>query len=155
MALVGYSDSEDSDTGDVVQLRRTTIRSNARCAGTSNSNKHFQKVDDPSKPHRILVSLPDVSVKVGSTAPAGKEVAADMPPAKRARTAGAFSGFNSILPAPKNIGISVTGNIDVANTSGLGRSRGIGLGKAAMHQRMKTRRIAWEQKTQTLHRCRW
>ncbi len=81
------------------------------------------------KPHRILVSLPDVSVKVGSTAPAGEEVAADMPPAKRTRTAGAFSGFNSILPAPKNTGISVTGKIDVANTSGFGRSRGVGLGR--------------------------
>ncbi|KAI5197874.1 hypothetical protein E4T39_07043 [Aureobasidium subglaciale] len=84
MALVGYSDSEgsDSETPDVAPVP---------AAKPTTRKGHFHKLVDPSAPRKIKVDLPTVQ----------PEVEADAPPAKRARTAGTFGGFNSFLPAPK------------------------------------------------------
>jgi hypothetical protein len=85
MALVGYSDSEgsDSESPNVAPVPVTT-----KPAAKQSS---FQKLVDPSAPRKIKVDLPTIQ----------PEVEADAPPAKRARTAGKFGGFNSFLPAPK------------------------------------------------------
>jgi hypothetical protein len=79
MALVAYSDSEGSDSEPPPAPKPKSIG-----AGT------FKKVE----PRKIKVDLPSAK---GETA----EQEHEDRPAKRAKTAGAFSGFNSLLPAPK------------------------------------------------------
>jgi hypothetical protein len=87
MGLVDYSDSEPSDIEEV---------SVAKPAAPS-SKPAFQKVVDRANPGKIKVSLPQASLKDDTTS--------DEPPTKRAKTGGgAFSGFNSFLPAPKRTG---------------------------------------------------
>jgi hypothetical protein len=89
MALVAYSDSEGSED------ERTTAPVASTKPATKISDKPaFQKITNASEPHKIKVDLP--SVKPDST-----QRDEQQPPTKRARTAGAFSGFNSLLPAPK------------------------------------------------------
>ena len=88
MALVEYSGSEDSD-----QEEQTKLQEVAR--GKVNTTKpSFQKVVDRSNPHKIRVNLADV---------AKPEESDDLErPSKRAKIgSGGFSGFNSLLPAPK------------------------------------------------------
>ncbi|KAL8896867.1 MAG: hypothetical protein Q9207_007506, partial [Kuettlingeria erythrocarpa] len=109
MGLVGYSDSDGSDIEEKPKARTPT-----KTAPTANKPA-FQKVVDRSDPHKIRVQLPE-SVKESEEA---NEVD-DEPPAKKARTdGGAFSGFNSFLPAPKRTANGVS--------NGLGSRRG-GLG---------------------------
>ncbi|KAM3081931.1 hypothetical protein ACMFMG_004394 [Clarireedia jacksonii] len=88
MALVDYSDSEDSDA----------LETNVKKPSTTSSGKPaFQKVVDRSNPGKIKVSLPQTALKEEDTS---KE-----PPTKRTKTGGgAFGGFNSFLPAPKRTG---------------------------------------------------
>ncbi|KAI0878316.1 mitotic checkpoint regulator, MAD2B-interacting-domain-containing protein [Hypoxylon argillaceum] len=97
MGLVDYSDS-DSEAEVVAKPAPPTQKPTA-----GGGKKPFQKVVDRSKPGKIRVNLPGSSSAQddGNTATNGDE-----PPAKRARTSkgGAFSGFNSFLPAPKNVG---------------------------------------------------
>ncbi|KAI0539905.1 mitotic checkpoint regulator, MAD2B-interacting-domain-containing protein [Xylaria digitata] len=97
MGLVDYSDSE-SDTETI-----TKPQPSAQKTTTSGSKKAFQKVVDRSKPGKILVNLPG-----SSSGQDGDDATTngDEPPTKRARTTkgGAFSGFNSFLPPPKNVG---------------------------------------------------
>lgn len=110
MGLVDYSDSE-SETEAVAKPVPATKQPTA-----SGSKKPFQKVVDRSKPGKIRVSLPGSSSgQDDSNAAAG----GDEPPAKRARISkgGAFSGFNSFLPPPKNIGKKPASSA-VASTSG-------------------------------------
>ncbi|KAI4716170.1 hypothetical protein E4T48_07617 [Aureobasidium sp. EXF-10727] len=85
MALVGYSDSEgsDSDTLNVAPVPAVTK--------PAAKKGNFQKLVDPSAPRKIKVDLPTIQ----------PDVEADAPPAKKVRTAGKFGGFNSFLPAPK------------------------------------------------------
>ena len=107
MALVDYSDS-DSEPETTAQPPPTTTTTTTTKAAppAAPGKKPFQKVTDRSKPGRILVNLPQTS------GPDASETASsdDQPPAKRARTGaagrrgGAFSGFNSFLPPPKNVG---------------------------------------------------
>ncbi|KAK7988835.1 Transcription factor SFL1 [Apiospora arundinis] len=98
MALVDYSDS-DSDSESVTQPAPTPA-STAQ-AQTNPSKQPVQKVVDRANPRKILVSLPGASKsdESNSTAKNGDE-----PSAKRAKTTGggAFSGFASFLPPPKN-----------------------------------------------------
>ncbi|KAI1268397.1 mitotic checkpoint regulator, MAD2B-interacting-domain-containing protein [Xylariaceae sp. FL1019] len=101
MGLVDYSDSE-SDTEPIAKPAAPTPPT------TSDSKKPFQKVVDRSKPGKIIVNLPGASTNNDSKP--------DEPPAKRPRISkggGAFSGFNSFLPAPKH-----PGKTNTANTSG-------------------------------------
>ncbi|KAF9874050.1 hypothetical protein CkaCkLH20_08422 [Colletotrichum karsti] len=91
MGLVDYSESSGSE--DEAPPKPTVAK-----PSSNTTKKPFQKVVDRSNPGKILVNLPSTK----SDDP--KPPASDEPPAKRARTAGGgrFSGFNSVLPAPKN-----------------------------------------------------
>ena len=85
MALVGYSDSEgsDSESPNVAPVPAATK--------PSAKQGSFQKLVNPSAPRKIKVDLPTIQPDTES----------DAPPAKKPRTAGKFGGFNSFLPAPK------------------------------------------------------
>lgn len=88
MGLVDYSDSDASDGEQVTIPKPSTT-----------SKSGFQKVVDRSNPGKIRVSLPQVASQ--------DENRSEEPPAKRAKIGGgggAFSGFNSFLPAPKRAG---------------------------------------------------
>lgn len=93
MLLVEYSDSESSGAEGP-----RTPHAPTNSKATSNSHKPaFQKVVDRSNPHKIRVNLPTVAK---TTKTAGED--ASEPPSKRAKVgSNAFSGFNSLLPAPK------------------------------------------------------
>lgn len=88
MALVGYSDSEsDGESAPAAPIPAPALKAQTTKAG-------FQK----AAPGKIQVSLPSFKPEAGAE---GEKDGADGPPAKRARTGGAFSGFNALLPAPK------------------------------------------------------
>ncbi|KAI1484151.1 mitotic checkpoint regulator, MAD2B-interacting-domain-containing protein [Daldinia eschscholtzii] len=103
MGLVDYSDSE-SDSETVAKPAPPSQSVNAPQA-TASGKKPFQKVVDRAKPGKILVNLPQGSSSRDESKLAN---AGDEPPPKRTRVAGrgggAFSGFNSFLPPPKNVG---------------------------------------------------
>ncbi|KAE8447083.1 hypothetical protein EG329_011067 [Mollisiaceae sp. DMI_Dod_QoI] len=106
MGLVDYSDSEASDTGPAPTAKTST----------TSSKPAFQKVVDRSNPGKIRVSLPQAVSK--------EDKQGDEPPAKRAKTGGgAFSGFNSFLPAPKR-----TTQTNATTSSSPARSAGLGSG---------------------------
>ena len=91
MGLVDYSDSDASDFEEKPAIK----------PAANPSKPAFQKVVDRSNPGKIRVSLPQAASK--------DESKTDEPPAKKAKTgAGAFSGFNSFLPAPKRTAQSAT-----------------------------------------------
>ncbi|KAL8757569.1 MAG: hypothetical protein Q9184_004175 [Pyrenodesmia sp. 2 TL-2023] len=91
MGLVGYSNSEGSDVEE-----KPTPKAPPKTVPNS-SKPAFQKVVDRSNPHKIRVNLPEAGKE-----PAEAQEDEDGRPTKRARTdGGAFSGFNSFLPAPK------------------------------------------------------
>ncbi|KAK3635826.1 hypothetical protein LTR56_014532 [Elasticomyces elasticus] len=94
MALVAYSDSEGSDTEAPVAESTPSVHS-AKAAAP------FQKTEA----RKIKVDLPTLKAEPGQK----REDDQEQPPAKRARTAGAFGGFNSLLPAPKRAAAQPTG----------------------------------------------
>lgn len=98
MLLVEYSDSESSGAEGPRSLRTPHALADTKAA--SNSRKPaFQKVVDRSNPHKIRVNLPTVAKTTKTEGEDGSE-----PPSKRAKVASnAFSGFNSLLPAPKKV----------------------------------------------------
>lgn len=109
MALVDYSDSDGSDN---------EVAPAAKAAPTI-TKTGFQKVVDRSDPGKIRVSLPQAASKDASN---GNE-----PPAKRAKTGGGLSGFNSFLPAPKRTGqggTSLGGNMKKGLGSGVSLKTG-------------------------------
>ncbi|RAL60591.1 hypothetical protein DID88_009786 [Monilinia fructigena] len=114
MALVDYSDSEDSGSDSPKTTAPTPSTSTS--TSTSTGKLSFQKVIDRSNPGKIKVSLPQASLK--------DDIKTDEPPTKRVKTGGgAFSGFNSFLPAPKRTGQSTNttlGGGNMARKSGLG-----------------------------------
>lgn len=106
MVLVNYSDSEGSETeSTLTPIPTTTTKPTA-------PNPNFAV--DRSNPKKIRVNL------TGSLPPPTSTDADDgQPPAKRPRTgAGAFSGFNAMLPAPKRDGM----NTKTTSTNGTGAS---------------------------------
>jgi len=110
MALVGYSDSEGSSDEQTPAPKATAK------ASASTKPLAFQKVIDRSNPHKIRVTLPDISqagpIEVESD---------DIPPAKRAKVGGgAFSGFNALLPAPKLQTVSNGGTSTGLRRGGIG-----------------------------------
>ncbi|MCJ1289834.1 hypothetical protein MMC34_001367 [Xylographa carneopallida] len=100
MALVGYSDSEDSSE----ELK--PAQKPAHKTGAS-AKPAFHKVIDRSNPHKIKVTLPEAS-----TPNPDENHNEDEPSTKRAKLGGrGFSGFNSILPAPKRAaGVNMSGS---------------------------------------------
>ncbi|KAK5989055.1 hypothetical protein PT974_10553 [Cladobotryum mycophilum] len=91
MGLVDYSESESES-----EAPATTT---AKVPQPNGKKPAFQKVVDRSNPGKIIVNLPQATATASTTS--------DEPPTKRSRTGGGgglFSGFNSFLPAPKNIG---------------------------------------------------
>ncbi|KAB8289859.1 hypothetical protein EYC80_010490 [Monilinia laxa] len=129
MALVDYSDSEDSgsDSPKTTAPKPSTSTSTS----TSTGKPSFQKVVDRSNPGKIKVSLPQASSK--------DDIKTDEPPTKRVKTGGgAFSGFNSFLPAPKRTGQSTNttlGGGNVARKSGLGAGVSLKTGAAPAFSR--------------------
>ena len=112
MPLVDYADSDESDAEEKQNIEKLQKETNAR------SKPAFQKVVDYSNPHKVRVSLPESSKKNAEDSDNGSE-----PTAKRAKVSfGGFSGFNSLLPAPKR---SVVPNGGLANSS---RKGGLGSG---------------------------
>ncbi len=112
MGLVEYSDSEGSDTEAAPAPPPVS-----KPSSSTSSKPAFQKVVDRSNPHKIRVNLPDVSREEEDQ----HEADGGERSAKRAKTGGgAFSGFNSFLPAPKRASQAVSG--------GQGRGRGLGSG---------------------------
>ncbi|KAI1168637.1 mitotic checkpoint regulator, MAD2B-interacting-domain-containing protein [Nemania serpens] len=111
MGLVDYSDSESE--AEAV----TKPASPAQQPIVGGSKKPFQKVVDRSKPGKILVSLPGSSSRQTDSNAASH---GDEPPTKRARISkgGAFSGFNSFLPPPKNVGKKPTTSAATSGSSG-------------------------------------
>ncbi len=105
MALVDYSGSESSDEEEIPIAKAT-------------SNKPaFRKVVDRSEPHKIRVSLPEVSKPTFS----GEETER---PSKRTKVgSGGMSGFNALLPAPKRAA-APNGGV----SSGGSRKGGLGSG---------------------------
>lgn len=98
MALVAYSDSEGSDSE-----QESVPQSQPKKQQTQQqqpSKPSIQPIVDRSNPRKIRVALPEIKPE---TAADGDEGGDDGPARKKARTAGggAFSGFNSMLPAPK------------------------------------------------------
>jgi hypothetical protein len=86
MALVNYSDSEDSGN---------EAPAAAPAAKPTTSAK--PKLINRTESKKIKVELPQIRPEPG-------QQDAQEPAPKRARTAGAFSGFNSLLPPPKKTG---------------------------------------------------
>lgn len=86
MALVNYSDSEDSDT------EAPPAAPAAKAAPPAKP-----KLINRTESKKIKVELPQIRPEPGQGD--GQE-----PAQKRAKTSGAFSGFNSLLPAPKRSG---------------------------------------------------
>jgi len=109
MGLVGYSDSEDSE-----DERKPAPKASGK-ANTS-TKPAFQKVIDRSNPHKIKVTLPE------APKPGPNEVESDDgPPGKRAKVGGgAFTGFNTLLPAPKRQMVSTGGTSTGLRRGGLG-----------------------------------
>jgi hypothetical protein len=95
MALVGYSDSEGSDSETPASPKPASASTDPKTTKPT-----FQKVVDKSNPRQIRVNLPGSATDTKADAPS------DEPPAKRPRIGGGgkFAGFNSFLPAPKNKG---------------------------------------------------
>ncbi|KAI9641470.1 hypothetical protein NHQ30_010277 [Ciborinia camelliae] len=126
MALVDYSDSEDSDVAEAT-APKPSISTSTSTAG----KQAFQKVVDRSNPGKIKVSLPQASLK--------DDVKTDEPPTKRAKTGGgAFSGFNSFLPAPKRTGQSTNATLgggSAVRKSGLGAGVSLKTGAAPAFSR--------------------
>ncbi|KAI9885515.1 MAG: hypothetical protein M1823_002697 [Watsoniomyces obsoletus] len=111
MGLVDYSDSETSDSTPAPTIKAKT-----------STKAGFEKVVDRSNPHKIRVQLPQLSNEGGSATTTND----DEPPAKKLRTGGgAFSGFNSMLPAPKRSGPAAGGGI--SHDKGRGKG-GLGSG---------------------------
>ena len=90
MALVNYSDSE-SDT------EAAPPHTPPPAPKPAHAKPPAQKLVDRKEPNKIRVNLPSIQPEPGQQGDVSEERAP-----KRAKTSGAFSGFNSLLPAPKN-----------------------------------------------------
>ncbi|EOD50762.1 putative mitotic checkpoint protein prcc protein [Neofusicoccum parvum UCRNP2] len=120
MNLVDYSDSDGSDS-EAAPAPKPAPKPAA--SSSAAAKPAFQKVVDRSNPRKIRVNLPSA----GTSGAGDTSAQADEPPAKKARTGGgAFSGFNSFLPAPKKSGEAAAG----AAKRGLGKGVSLKTGAA-------------------------
>jgi hypothetical protein len=114
MNLIAYSDSEESDN-DAPQAPKPAAKPAPKPS--------FQKVVDRSNPGKIKLNLPTPRAQAEKD-----DIEAEAPPAKKARTGGgAFSGFNSMLPAPKKPKVDATTAAPISGKRGLGKSLGSGV----------------------------
>lgn len=120
MALVGYSDSEESDH-ETTSVTPTTTSTTKQ---TGLSKPAFQPLVDTANPHKIRVILPDATTS--SSVSYEDQYDVEAPPSKRVKSSSAFSDFNSLLPAPKEV--VTPGTLKVAAIHS-GRPRGLGLGR--------------------------
>ena len=121
MVLVDYSDSEASD------VEEKSVAITAPKPSVNPAKPAFQKVVDRSDPHKIRVSLAEAS-----SIDKDYKTNEDEPAAKRVKTGGgAFSGFNSFLPAPKKPSTSTKGlAADGVRKDGLGSGINLKTGSA-------------------------
>lgn len=108
MGLVQYSDSEGSDDEEQPQVAPTTIRSRtAPETKPSQLDQKFSSIVDRGNPRKIRVALPSIKPENQAEGPEDDQ---DGPARKKPRTTGGgiFSGFNSILPAPKRANLPTT-----------------------------------------------
>ncbi|KAI4182041.1 MAG: hypothetical protein L6R41_006237 [Letrouitia leprolyta] len=118
MGLVDYSESEGSDLEEKTQAQ-------VQKSAAKPNKPAFQKVVDRSNPRKIQVNLPEPTKE-----PSEEKQEEEGPPAKRAKTGGgAFSGFNSLLPAPKRSAATNRG-INGAKRGGLGSGVSLKTGSA-------------------------
>ncbi|KAK2756743.1 hypothetical protein FQN54_005189 [Arachnomyces sp. PD_36] len=100
MALVTYSDSENSDSEPESKPQPTQHKKTLSAPPkASKQSSEFQSLVDRGNPRKIRVNLPDIKPEGGT-----KEEEEDGGPARKKPRVGAggqFSGFNSFLPAPK------------------------------------------------------
>ena len=117
MGLVGYSDSEGSDD-ETIKSQGSAEKAAAPSKASQTASKPLFKKDE-TNPRKIRVQLPDTGTESDAFAENDR-------PVKKARTDGAFSSFNSFLPAPKN---------PSASSSAPGRTASSETGKQASSQR--------------------
>ncbi|RHZ51328.1 PRCC domain-containing protein [Aspergillus thermomutatus] len=109
MALVSYSDSEASDSEQETNVTQPPNKSQAPPPANPpkpSSGANFSSIVDRSNPRKIRVALPEI--KPENPTADGDRTGEDGPARKRARIGGggAFSGFNSLLPAPKRTNVT-------------------------------------------------
>lgn len=112
MALVAYSDSENSDSDTDVKTQTRTAQDKKAPSASAKPSKaasssEFQSLVDRNNPRKIRVNLSEIKPEVG-----GKGEEGDGEPARKKPRVGApgqFSGFNSLLPAPKRNALSGVG----------------------------------------------
>ncbi|RAO66770.1 uncharacterized protein BHQ10_002782 [Talaromyces amestolkiae] len=108
MGLVQYSDSEGSD--DEKQPIAPAVSEPQTIAPDTKSSQPDQKfssIVDRGNPRKIRVALPSIKPETSAEGPEDDQ---DGPARKKPRTTGGgiFSGFNSILPAPKRANLPTT-----------------------------------------------
>lgn len=124
LGLVNYSDSETSET-EVAPPPTTKAKPSSKSA--------VERVVDRSNPHKIRVRLP---ASTEDTTRDGTRIG-DEPPSKKPRIGGGggggmFSGFNSLLPAPKR----------TSQTTGSGRAVRNGLKNGGLGSKVQLRTSA-------------
>ena len=95
MALVAYSDSEGSDD-ERAPVPAPTGPKRSKISFKILDRDAYHQFTKEYGTRKIKVDLPSVNAEP-------EKHDEQKPAAKRARTAGAFSGFNSLLPAPKQV----------------------------------------------------
>lgn len=109
MGLVQYSDSDGSDDEGQPQVAATVSKPQTTASDTkpSQPDQKFSSIVDRGNPRKIRVALPSIKPETSAEGPEDDQ---DGPARKKPRTTGGgiFSGFNSILPAPKRANLPTT-----------------------------------------------
>ncbi|EED15511.1 conserved hypothetical protein [Talaromyces stipitatus ATCC 10500] len=105
MGLVQYSDSEVSDDEEQPQVTQPITKNTT---AETKPDQKFSSIVDRGNPRKIRVALPEI--KPENKADDSIEDDEDGPARKKPRTTGGgiFSGFNSLLPAPKRANLPTT-----------------------------------------------
>ncbi|OKL62402.1 hypothetical protein UA08_03001 [Talaromyces atroroseus] len=135
MSLVQYSDSEGSDDEQPPQVAPTAVKKEPSVPETkaTQPDQKFSSIVDRGNPRKIRVALPEIKPE---TAADGKDDDEDGPARKKPRTnggGGLFSGFNSMLPAPKrpNPRVTAGGNANASKVFSLKTGAGPGFDRQA------------------------